>query len=140
MEDTQNELEQMRAALKKANEEAKTARHERNALQEQLQTAQADSERFRTGYIQMKAERTLSEAGVSNGKAAKFLDYSKVTVMDTGDLEGLAEQLETLKEDLPELFAPDRPNGIRGADAANKQEIRPTKSTANAVVDAWRNR
>ena len=134
MEDTQNELEQMRTALKKANEEAKTARLERNALQEQL----TESEKFRTGFIQMKAEKTLSEAGITNGKAARFLDLSKVTVMDTGELEGLDEQLATLKEDLPELFGAGGKEVSGGTDAANKKEARPQKSSADIIAERLR--
>lgn len=128
-----NDVEAMQAALKKANDEAKTYRLERNSLKEELDRAQTASQEFKAGYVQMKAEKALAEAGLSNGKAAKYLDYSKVTVTDAGELEGLAEQLESLKEDLPELFATTK-SLARGADASDRREAQTQKRSADKLI------
>ncbi|MFI9490493.1 phage scaffolding protein [Streptomyces halstedii] len=124
MEDTQerpNDIEAMQAALQKANAEAQKHREQKNA--------------YRGMVTRLMAERTLSEAGLTNAKVAKYLDYSKVTVTDTGELEGLSEQLDALKEDLPELFGvTKRVSG--GGDAADKQPVtRKPKTSANALVE-----
>jgi chromosome segregation ATPase len=130
----ENEIEAIRAALKKANEEAKTYRLEAKALQEQLEAVQTETQTLRTNYLQTKAQDALRNAGLTNAKASKFIDYSKVSVTETGELEGLQEQLDALKEDLPELFnAQQRVSG--GADAADKREARPQKSSADILAE-----
>ncbi|MEL5958048.1 hypothetical protein AADR41_25375 [Streptomyces sp. CLV115] len=129
----ENEIEAIRAALKKANEEAKTYRLEAKALQEQLEAVQSETQTLRTNYLQTKAQDELRNAGLTNAKASKFIDYSKVSVTETGELEGLQEQLDALKEDLPELFnAQQRVSG--GADVADKREARPQKSSADILA------
>jgi uncharacterized membrane protein YgaE (UPF0421/DUF939 family) len=116
-----NDIKAMQAALKKANGEAAHYRNERNT--------------FRESYVKLKAERTLSDAGLTNAKASKFIDYSQVTVTESGELEGLTEQLDALKEDLPELFGAGGNKHSGGTDAANKTEARPQKSSAEIIAD-----
>jgi hypothetical protein len=120
-----NNIEEMEAALKKANSEAAHFRNERNT--------------FKDRYVKLAAERTLSEAGLTNAKASKFLDFSQVTVTESGELEGLTEQLEALKEDLPELFGAGAKKIYGGADAADKKEVRPQKSSAELLAERLKN-
>ncbi|MFJ8790439.1 phage scaffolding protein [Streptomyces sp. NPDC102462] len=129
----ENEIEAIREALKKANEEAKTYRLESKALKEQIETMTSETQTLKTNYVQTKAQDALRDAGLTNAKASKFIDYSKVSVTETGELEGLTEQLDALKEDLPELFnTQQRVSG--GADAADKREARPQKSSADILA------
>ncbi|MFF8482899.1 phage scaffolding protein [Streptomyces antibioticus] len=123
MEDTTdktNDIAAMESALKKANGEAAHYRNERNT--------------FRDMAIGLKAERTLSEAGINNPKVRKLLNLSEITVTESGELEGLTDQIDSLKEDFPELFGAGKPNGISGADASDKREVSPTKSSAEKLV------
>ncbi|MFC9001108.1 phage scaffolding protein [Streptomyces rochei] len=120
-----NDIKAMQAALKKANGEAAHYRNERNT--------------YRDMVVSLKAERTLSEAGITNPKATKVLDFSKVTVTESGELEGLAEQLEALKEDFPELFGAGGKKISGGADAADKKEARPQKSSADILAERFMN-
>lgn len=115
----------MQAALKKANGEAAHYRNERNT--------------FKDRYVALAAERTLSNVGITNPKVSKFLNLSEVTVTESGELEGLTEQLDALKEDLPELFGPAEKKVSGGADASNKKEARPVKSTASTLTKNFRN-
>ncbi|MEV4337376.1 phage scaffolding protein [Streptomyces sp. NPDC049590] len=118
MEDTQerpNDIEAMQAALHKANAEAQKHREQRNT--------------YRDLAARLAAQNTLAEAGLTNSKAAKLIDYSKVSVTETGELEGLTEQLDAFKEDFPELFGgTKRISG--GGDAANKTPITPKPKTS----------
>ncbi|WP_405538107.1 phage scaffolding protein [Streptomyces sp. NBC_00075] len=116
-----NDIEAMQAALQKANAEAQKHREQRNT--------------YRGMATRLAAEKTLSEAGLTNSKVAKYLDFSQVTVTDTGELEGLAEQLDALKEDLPELFGvTKRISG--GGDAADKAPAtRKPKTSADALAN-----
>ncbi|MEU3217741.1 phage scaffolding protein [Streptomyces sp. NPDC127178] len=120
-----NDIKAMQAALKKANGEAAHYRNERNT--------------FRDMVVNLKAERTLSDAGITNPKATKVLDFSKVTVTESGELEGLTEQLESLKTDFPELFGAGGKEVSGGTDAANKKEARPQKSSADIIAERVRN-
>ncbi|MFI2208684.1 phage scaffolding protein [Streptomyces sp. NPDC020141] len=115
-----NDTKAMQAQLKKANSEAAHYRNERNTLRDMV--------------VSLKAERTLSEAGITNPKATKVLDFSKITVTESGELEGLTEQLETLKEDFPELFGAGSKKISGGADASNKKEASPQKSSAEILA------
>ncbi|MFJ8857246.1 phage scaffolding protein [Streptomyces sp. NPDC102451] len=126
MEDTTektNDIAAMESALKKANGEAAHYRNERNT--------------FRDMAIGLKAERTLSEAGINNPKVRKLLNLSEITVTESGELEGLTDQIDSLKEDFPELFGAGKPNGISGADASDKRETSPTKSSAEKLVAGY---
>ncbi|MEE4587054.1 MULTISPECIES: phage scaffolding protein [Streptomyces violaceusniger group] len=119
-QDRPNDIEAMQSALQKANAEAQKHREQRNT--------------YRGLATRLMAEKTLSEAGLTNSKVAKYLDFSQVTVTDTGELEGLTEQLEALKVDLPELFGvTKRVSG--GGDAADKPPVsaRP-KSSAEIIA------
>lgn len=120
------DIKAMQAQLKKANGEAAHYRTERNT--------------YKDRYVTLAAERTLSDAGISNPKVRKLLNLSEITVMESGELEGLTEQIETLKEDFPELFGDGKPNGISGADASDKRETSPTKSSAEKLVSGFLHR
>lgn len=119
-----NDISAMEAQVKKANGEAAHYRNERNI--------------FRNMAIGLKAERTLSDAGINNPKVRKLLNLSEITVTESGELEGLTEQIESLKEDFPELFGARKADGIGGADAADKKEARPMKSTAATLTKNYR--
>ncbi|MFJ6305051.1 phage scaffolding protein [Streptomyces cellulosae] len=117
------DIKAMQAQLKKANNEAAHYRNERNTYKDMA--------------IGLAAERTLSEAGINNPKVRKLLDLSQITVMESGELEGLTEQIDSLREDFPELFGSGKPNGISGADASDKREASPTKSSAEKLVAGY---
>ncbi|MDH6449426.1 MULTISPECIES: phage scaffolding protein [unclassified Streptomyces] len=127
MEDTQdrpNDIEAMQSALQKANAEAQKHREQRNT--------------YKGLATRLAAERALSEAGLTNSKVAKYLDLSQVTVTDTGELEGLTEQLDALREDLPELFGVTR-RVTGGGDAADKPPVsKKPKTSADALAIAAR--
>ncbi|MDX2578044.1 hypothetical protein PV332_21550 [Streptomyces scabiei] len=120
-----NDIKAMEVQLNKANSQAAHYRTERNT--------------FKDRYVALAAERTLSNAGITNPKVGKFLNLSEVTVTESGELEGLTEQLDALKEDLPELFGPVEKKVSGGADASNKKEARPMKSTASTLTKNFRN-
>lgn len=136
--DDENEIENLKAALKKANEEAKTYRLQANSLKEQLDQATAASDSFKAEYVRLKATNALAEAGASNTKAARFLDLSRISLGESGELEGLSEQVAALKEDVPELFGPGERRISGGADASNKREAIPQRTSAEILAEQLR--
>ncbi|MFF7555534.1 phage scaffolding protein [Streptomyces olivaceus] len=117
---SETDIKAMQVQLNKANSQAAHYRTERNA--------------FKDKFVALAAERTLSQSGITNPKVSKFLNLSEVTVTESGELEGLTEQLEALKEDLPELFGETK-KVSGGADASNKREARPSKTSAETLAE-----
>ncbi|MEU3552735.1 phage scaffolding protein [Streptomyces fragilis] len=115
-----NDIEAMQAALNKANAEALKHREKRDT--------------FRNVAVRLATEKALSQAGLSNPKVAKYLNMSELRVTEAGEIEGLTEQLDTLKEDLPELFG-EAKKISGGADAADKREARPSKTSADVLAE-----
>ncbi|MZE50124.1 hypothetical protein GTY86_02080 [Streptomyces sp. SID5770] len=126
MEDTQdrpNDIEAMQTALNKANAEALKHREKRDA--------------FMGLAVRLATEKKLSEAGLSNPRVAKYLNMSELHVTEDGDIEGLTEQLDALKEDLPELFGETK-KVSGGADASDKREAKAVKTSAERLAERLR--
>lgn len=92
--------------------------------------AEADATR-----IADKSELVLARAGVDPkrlAKAVKLLDFDDVELNDDGTLDGLDEQIDTLREEWPELFAKPRKRRStagQGDRDGQERERNTTKST-----------
>lgn len=87
---------------------------------------------YKPALIRASAESAFAAAGVSlpadkdqrKSKISALLrlvDNSELTIGDDGELEGLEDQIETLKAAMPEVFRPVRPRAPR-IDGADKGE------------------
>lgn len=108
------------AALKKANEEAKRNRlalkeHETRARanegeQEKAlrEAAEAAEKKWGPRIISSAARASLAEAGVTGSpdRLLKLLDMDAMSIDDDGDVIGLDTEIDRLKTDYPEFFAP----------------------------------
>lgn len=112
LEAARSEAESLNARLKQAKEEAAKAGEAYNREITQLKL---------TGGI----EKALITAGAKNLKAAgSLLDREKITLNENGDLLGLEQQLEAIKQSDPYLFkdiGEERP-AIRGLTAYTPEE------------------
>lgn len=118
MAEENSELEEVREALHSANEEAKRFRLERNDLREELDSLKNDNP-WKNRYLQSEAKVKLAEEGIKNtDRVLKLIDLSDVDLDDEGNIKGLDEQFESVKEDFPEIFDPKKRAG--DADVANK--------------------
>jgi hypothetical protein len=113
-----NELETLRAALKKANAEAKQYREEKELLATKVEELSSDDTltKMQQRIIKTEAKSRLVAEGVKDpDRILKYVTADNVKVTDDG-LEGLDEVLGGVKKDLPELFDKKR-QVAGGADA-----------------------
>lgn len=121
------------ADLKAANEGA-----EEKAAREAREKAMAEAE---ARYKPIALRAALLEAGVLAKKVAgalKMLDLADIEVDDKGEVTGLDDQLEVMREDWPELFPSEtekraeRPErrGSRAADGADRKPEAKKEPTA----------
>ena len=118
-------------ASKKAVTELKGERERRRKAEDELRRLKAESatdaekainsaveqndEKWAGRVKTMASRLALAEAGVAGDKlarAARLLDGAALEVTDNGDVTGLEEEVESLKEQWPDLFEdPSKSNG-----------------------------
>jgi hypothetical protein len=125
-------LDDMKAAKKAAEAEAKTAREELDKLRAATATdaekALAQAKKDGAAEVLTKAQvmvrrsevrAALASAGLAGNLldlAARADEFAKLNVTDDGDVEGLAAAVEAFKKATPDLFKPATPNGGRPVD------------------------
>lgn len=92
---------------------------ERQLLEAKEQASAEAEERVKGPLIKALAASELRVAGVQTGtaKLVGLLDLSKVELGDDGELVGLEEQIEELKDEFPNLFAASTGNGVKAPNA-----------------------
>jgi len=134
LEDTRTQLRRLQARLAKAKVEKKPAEGADEAAAQAIEDAvTAERAKWQREIVHERAEKELIKAGLhipegDDGKRLKRLlrtiDYDKVEFED-GEIYGLDDQLDDLKNDYPELF---RKPETESAD--NKPRIRAPKGDA----------
>lgn len=127
---TEQQLEDMRKALEKANGEAATYRHEAKEAKEQLETVSP----YRDKYLQAQVENKLLARGVKNPERLVGL----VDVSDVESDEDLDGKVEALTESLPEVFDPKARAGK--IDAAESGEPKPATTATDKLTAQLMNR
>lgn len=135
---SRSEWARAQAALKKANDEAKTQRLRNKELEEKargdetehekaLREAREEGEkRFREPMKKSGMKAALVEAGfASPDRLMKLVDWDAVTVDDDGDLVGVEAEVDRVKVEYPELLQQDRP----------KAKTRPTGAPRPAAAE-----
>lgn len=132
---TQSDIDKMETALeryKKENEKFRTQRDEYKAAAE---SGEANA-KLRERTLQAEAKLKLSSLGVKDtDRFGKYIDYSKVTLNDEGEIAGLDEQIESIKGDFPEVFDSKRRVGGK-VDAAADNPANMPKTTTDLQLDA----
>lgn len=134
-QENENDIESMKEALSKANNEAASFRHQLNEAKEQLEQAHSSANEYKTSYVDAKITAKLAESGVSNVKVAKLLDRSKIDIDESGDLVGFEDQLEQVKTDFAELFEAKK---VPSIDAAEKPVAKRNLSSAEKLIQKAR--
>lgn len=89
-----NNVEALKTQLKTAQDEITTAKHEVEVIKKEAEIRLA-----------------ITESGAKKKDViSKLLDLDKIKIKEDGTLDGLKEQIEALKTDVPELFVSAQPN------------------------------
>ena len=131
---TEDEWRRTQAALTRANGDAKRHRLKVRELSKpkegETDAAQAEAEkRYKPVAIRSAAKAAFLEAGLADAspervkKLLRMVDLDEVDVDADGDVTGLDEQIESVKDDYPELFKPAEQPRKRTTrlDASNRQ-------------------
>lgn len=134
---TEAEWRRTQAALTKANADAKRHRLRARELSKPKEgdddaaktATDAAEKRYKPVAIRSAAKAAFLEAGLNDAspdrvkKLLRMVDLDEVDVDADGDVTGLDEQIESVKDDYPELFKPAEQPRKRATklDAANRQ-------------------
>lgn len=138
---TEVEWRRTQAALAKANAEAKRQRLKAKELAKpangdddaaKAEAAKVEAEaRYKPVAVRSAAKAAFLEAGLNDAsperikRLLRMVDLDEVDVDTDGDVTGLDEQIDSVKDDYPELFRPaDQPRKrTTRLDAANRQTV-----------------
>ncbi len=119
-------------ALDRAKKDAKTFRVQSEDLQKQLQEVSLKTEAMKSKFVNTKINSYLANLGIQNSeRLLKYIKVDALVLNDDFEVEGLDEQIESIKTDFPELFDPKLLVGGK-ADAGNKTPI-DAKLTASQI-------
>lgn len=94
-------------ALDRAKKDAKQFRLEKEALEKQLNDSQTISSSLKSKYINTMINKHLADLGIQNAeRLMKYIKSESLVLTEDLELEGLDEQIESIKQDFPELFDP----------------------------------
>lgn len=131
-EKTDDNVDAMKDALKKANAEAAKYRTEKNELQKLVDGLQETLGGLRQERAQMEAFVALSQEGVPNPDALlSVIDLSGVTE-DTDVVEYIQEKIGGLKKTFPQLF--DKKMQATNIDASNKTPNQKHETTSDILA------
>jgi len=115
MEDTQldgtsTEIKDPKAvldALDRAKKDAKQFRLQAEALEKQLNEYNDANSKIKSKLINNKVNSYLAGLGIQNSeRLLKYIKADALILNDDYEIEGLDEQIESIKADFPELFDP----------------------------------
>ena len=95
------------SALERAKTDAKKFREEKDIVEEALEQSKQELSKYVGSLAKQKVASELASRGITNAeRALKFVDMSQIDLDEDFNLIGLEDQLENLKNDLPEIFDP----------------------------------
>jgi len=140
------EWRRTQAALKKANDEAKTHRLRARELEDKGRADESDHDkalrlareegeaRFREPMKKAGVKTALVEAGfVGPDRLMRLVDWDAVTVEDDGGLIGVEGELSRLKAEFPEFLEQDKPKPKVRPTGAPRPAAEPVKKTSAQI-------
>jgi hypothetical protein len=117
-------------ALERAKSDAKKFREQAEQLQNSLNEKDAAISQYGDKLISQKLSQKLAAEGIVDAdRVVKFIDMSKISLDNDFNIIGFEDQLQVLKNDLPEVF--DAKVRVGGqADAATKTSVSTTFSAS----------
>lgn len=103
---SQDDLDRMEKALDRYKKENEKFRTERDEFKAKAENNEANTA-LRDRALRAEAKAKLTEQGVKDvDRFVKRLDFNSVGLDEEGNLTGLDEQIDTFKNDFPEVFDP----------------------------------
>jgi hypothetical protein len=94
-------------ALDRAKKDAKQFRLEKEELEKQLSAVTQTSSAVKSKLLNQMITQHLTGLGIQNSdRLMKYIKSEALTLTDDFELEGLDEQINSIKSDFPELFDP----------------------------------
>lgn len=144
---TAEEWKATQDALKKANSEAKRFRTQLRNARKETKTESTDDQKkaedqvvaaWKPRLVRSEARAALASSGAKKSaltRLARMIDIDDVEVDDDGEVSGLDDLIEDLKDDLPELFKDedddDEPTPRRGRRKLGKTDAGAKSSSNN---------
>jgi hypothetical protein len=145
---TRRDFDALQEALRKSRKEARTAKRQTGpdgSKDAEEDAAAAAEAKFKPLLVRQAAKAAFAAAGLASGtglsRALKLLDVDDLVVGDDGEVEGLDEQIDEIRQDFPGLFEaksagrhPGRVDGgARGSEGARK-ELSASERQARALL------
>lgn len=93
------------AALDRAKNDAKRFREEKEAADQEFAALKAKADLIQSKLKRDKIINGLKEAGIKDGdRLLKYIKTDEIQLTDELEIAGLEAQLESLKEEFPEIF------------------------------------
>lgn len=94
-------------ALDRAKKDAKQFRLEKEELEKQLNDVSEKTTLIKSKFINDRIKSHLAGLGIQNAeRLMKYIKVDALVLNEELELEGLEEQIESVKSDFPELFDP----------------------------------
>jgi len=94
-------------ALDRAKKDAKQFRLEKEELEKQLNDVSEKTTLIKSKFINDRIKNHLANLGIQNAeRLMKYIKVDALVLNEELELEGLEEQIESVKSDFPELFDP----------------------------------
>lgn len=93
------------SALERAKAEAKKFREEKEKLEADLQNSTQIAANFSTKLLEERVKSKLESNGLKDpSRFLRFVDFTKLSLDDANEVVGFEDQLQSLQQDLPEIF------------------------------------
>lgn len=94
-------------ALDRAKKDAKQFRLEKEELEKQFNEISQKNLTIKSKFVNQMINQHLAGLGIQNAdRLMKYIKVDALTLTDDFELEGLNDQIESIKSDFPELFDP----------------------------------
>lgn len=111
------------SALERAKQDAKRFREEKEELSKQLQSKEEAIASYSGNLLKEKVSKKIIQEGIKDPeRLLKFMDMNSLSLDDNFDIVGFEDQIDKLRNDLPEIFDPKLRVGGQ-ADAAVKASV-----------------
>lgn len=137
----EEQMEKMQKALDKYKKENEKFRLERDDWKSKYESGVAEDETINALKAQVtkaEAKLRLQKEGIKDvDRLVGRMDFSNVGFDDDGNINGLDEQVESLKTDLPELFDHKRrvAGGADGSSQGSAPSMTPTEMAVRRIFN-----